>query len=192
MKLKKIGEVSMVKCHKDGWMSALVFIGVVFLMCPGIFAENANSALVNQFSMCQNSLKHFSLHLEKCSKVRPNQAYYEDLYNQTQEFLSAIETIPTNSSQLSRCENLLRVVQDIVGSHKGNPDLAPMPLYSTPSRGKLTNSILETSARRPMRKHVQYMYDDGAAKIKRESRELADGNEDIEQLHLISKPGNKA
>jgi hypothetical protein len=192
MEVKRIGEVSMVKYQKNGWMPALLFVGVAFLMSQGVLAENDDSVSVSQLFQCQNSIKQYSLQLEKWSKIRSNQPYYEDLYNQTREFLDGKETISADSSQLVRCENLLKVVQDIVGRHKGSTNLAPMPQYSTPSRGKLTKGVLETGARRPMRKHVEYMYDSSAKKLKKESKEQAEANEEVEQLHLISKPPHRS
>src|SRR5690349_10474419 len=89
-------------------------LGLASLINWGALAERSPYMPSSQFLQCQTSLKRFFLHLERC-KTRSNKAYYEDLYNQTQSFLSTLDNYPASPSRQSRCESLLRAIQDIVG-----------------------------------------------------------------------------
>ncbi len=182
-------KTSMVRPNRMGWGSAL-FIGVIFLISSGVLADKGSLSSSSQFLQCQTSLKRFCLHLENCSKTRINQPYYENLYNQTQDFLKTLENLPSSSSQLDqlvKCENLLKVVQDVIGHHHaGAPDLAPMPAYSNPNGGTLTNPVLETIPKRPLRRvhHVQYEYDN--ASLKQSTKEVDEEAGEVDEFGLSS------
>lgn len=173
--------------HKYGFMSFLIGMGLIFFFSAYAEAETLNSDPLNQFSQCQNSLKRFSLHLEKCSKTRSTQPYYEALFIQMQEFLS-MTSVSANSSQVAKCENLLKVIQDIVGTHHEGPDLEPMPACPTTSRGKLTNSVLDTGSRRPLRKNIQYVYnEEGTLKRRKASEETEEPKKEGEEEDYLTK-----
>jgi hypothetical protein len=141
------------KRHKIAWVS-LLSSGIISLTGAGALAEKKNDVLVStDAAYCHTSLERFCLLLEARSKERIHQAYYKNLYRQIRDFLD--KNLPAsssqlNASQLDKCENLLNVIQGIVGRQGGYTDLAPMPDYSRPWGGKRTKPALET-AQRPLR-----------------------------------------
>lgn len=176
------------KRYKIGWILVLL-LGVISLMSPSVLADKKNHPVTSgEVLHCKTTLKRFCLRLEACSKQPTNQAYYENLYQQTQDFLSTLEAFPPNSSQIDKCENFLKVIQDIIGSRGVATDLAPMPNCSTSHRGKLTKPVLETAPKRPLGKPIQsirYEYDNPASKRTIETAEEAE--EAVgDELKLIS------
>jgi hypothetical protein len=176
--------------YKNAFMSFLFIMGMTLFFSVLANAETPNSDHVDQFSQCQHSLKRFNTHLEKCSKTRSAQPYYEALFKQMQEFLS-MTSVPTNSSQVAKCENLLKVIQDIVGTHHEGPDLEPMPACPTPSQGKLTNSVLDTGSRRPLRKNIQYVYNEGTQKKIKVSEESEEPKKEGEEEHYLTSKSTR-
>lgn len=175
----------MIKYYKVGWISAF-FLGIVSIMCPGILADKARP-VSSQVLQCETSLKEFCKHLEGF-RTRGNQAYYENLYQQTQDFLKTLQNLPTNSLQLGKCENFVKAIRDIIGSHA--VDLAPMPSSINPSTGRmLTRPALETTiSTRPLRRprpiqSIQYVY--GADKKKQQ--EGTDEETKVDELLLTSR-----
>jgi hypothetical protein len=166
--------------------SSSLIIGLAFLLNSSAFAETHSHGSSSQFLQCQTSLKRFSLHLEK-RKTQSNQPYYEDLYKQTQYFLNNLVNIPDSPSQLARCENLLKVLQDIVGNPPPTSDLGPMPNNANATSGKLTPSALE-AWRRPIsnKMHVKYVCEDHARgkRAKEENEETQELDENL----LTSRP----
>lgn len=172
------------KRYKIGWILVL-FLGMISLMSPCILADKKKHSVASEEALhCKTSLKRFCLRLEACSKQRTNQAYYENLYQQTQDFLNTLEAFPPSSSQIDKCENFLKVIQDIIGSHGVATDLAPMPNSSIPHRGKLTKPVLETAPKRPLCQSVKYEYDDPASKRTIETAEEA---EEVDEFKLVSR-----
>lgn len=175
----------MVKLLRVRWLTVLMGIGS--LIGSAVSADKSRLAPSNEFLHCQTSLKRFCRHLEECSKTR-NEVYYENLYNQTQNLLNSFENLPTNSAaDLNRCENYLRVIQDIVGQHSLSSDLGPMPTDSTSYNGKLTMPALE-ARRRPLSKHVhvKYVCEDQAMRKRKDNKENDVEDERTEELNDFS------
>jgi hypothetical protein len=182
----KAGEKEqMNKPHIIYWQT--MFVLTLFLFVSSVAqAIKPSHSSSSQLLECQTSLKRFSLHLEKC-KTRSNQAYYEDLYNQAQNMLSTFNHLPASSSQLTKCENLLKALHDIVGSPTVEADLGPMPSYDSAYTGKLTMPALE-ARRRPINRnmHVRYVCEDHSSRKRND-----EGTGDMEELDdypLHSRP----
>jgi hypothetical protein len=148
------------KKYQDlGWFAILSIIIIVGGNGRSL-AGTSSTLSKHQFMQCQTSLKHFSAHLE-IRKDDTHQAYYDDLYNQIQYFLKSMDNLPISPSQLVKCENLLKALQDIVGTPVSTPDLEPMPSTDSLNDGSLTKPALEKH-RRPLPKnvHVRYVCED--------------------------------
>lgn len=142
-------------------------------------AAKKHPLLLSQVEQCETSLKKFHIRLEDL-RSRNNQVYYENLYQQVQDYLKKMRAVSSDPSQLERCENLLKSIHDIIGSHPA--DLGPVPAYVTPTNGKLTKPGLETAAsRRNMRKSIQYECSDRTFRRQKdeaqEMEEVEEGNE---------------
>jgi hypothetical protein len=153
----------MMERHKIGWVF-LLSSGIISLTGTGALADKKNDIIAStDASHCHTSLERFCLLLEVRSKQRAHQAYYKNLYRQIRDFLDKnlpISRSQINASQLDKCENLLNVIQDIVGTQGGSVDLAPLPGYSSPRGGKRTTPALET-AQRPLRiRSIRYTTDE--------------------------------
>jgi hypothetical protein len=174
----------MMKRHKIRWILVLLG-GIAPLTGSSILASKKVHSVISSDTLhCKTSLEKFLLRLKKYSAQRGNQAYYEDLYQQTRDFLNTVENLPPTLSRLDKCENFLKVIQDITGSHTIATDLAPMPPYSSSQRGKLTSAALETTAKRPLRQ-IRYVYDEGAPKQVKEADEEAD---EAGEFEFLSNP----
>ncbi len=134
----------MLKSYKIRWEHILC-VGILSLLSAQTEASAGRSALPKQVAQCQVTLKKVCLRLEEY-KGRTHQAYYDNLYRQSQDFLNALEKFPVSSKQLTQCENFITIIGDIIGTHPA--DLAPMPSYTSPQEGRLSNPMLETAASR--------------------------------------------
>lgn len=176
----------MTKRHKIRWILVLLG-GIIPLTGSSILASKKIHSVISSDTLhCKTSLEKFLLRLKKYSAQRGNQAYYEDLYQQTRDFLNTVENLPPTLSRLDKCENFLKVIQDITGSHNITTDLAPMPHDSGSQRGNLTRPALETTPGRPLRQSIRYVYDEGTLGQMKEAVEEAEKPEEFE---FVSSPG---
>jgi hypothetical protein len=185
MNLKKI-KVLMAKCHKIRWIPAL-FRGAFLLLAPimisSVLAEVLHSAPDSKILECQTALEKFSFRLEERSRGRPHQAYYANLYRQTQDFLASLKNFPT--PPLDKCQNYLNVVQDIVGGQ--GADLGPLPRHSGQRYGgRLTQPILKTIPKRELR-NIRYEYAERARSAK-EKKQIGEEEEDLEEVSFAPTP----
>jgi hypothetical protein len=179
----------MVKCHKIRWISVL-FAASLLLTVHNAWGEVLKSPRDIKILECQTALEKFSLRLEqrarqgsqRDSQGRPHQAYYGNLYRQTQEFLASLKNFPSSSPD--KCQNYLNVVQDIVGHH--GADLGALPGQSGQQyRGQLTKS-LKAIPKRELR-NVRYEYAE-RAKSKAEKKAIGEEEEDLEELSFSPTP----
>lgn len=170
------------KYQELGWLAVIAFT-IVVIGNERSFAHTPPTISKHQYMQCQTSLRHFSSHLE-IRKADAQQAYYDDLYNQIQYFLKSIDDMPISSTQLAKCENLLKALQDIVGVHVSNSELEPMPSTINSNNGKLSKPALE-KYRRPLPKsvHVRYVCEDP----KKKEHNLKD-SVDFEELTSYPNP----
>ena len=175
----------MVKCHKIRWIPVL-FIGSLFLVAPTAWGEVLQSPRDSKVLECWTALEKFSLRLQERSRGdsqgRPYQAYYGNLYRQTQEFLANLKNFPSSSPD--KCQNCLNVIQDIVGRHSA--DLGAMPGQSRQQyRGQLTKS-LKTIPKRELR-NVRYEYAE-RVKASKEKKAVGEEEEELEELSFSPTP----
>jgi hypothetical protein len=169
-----------VKYDKIVWLLA-AFCGITCALSSSVLAAKAHPEVLNQVVQCETSLKKFCTRLQDL-RTRNNQVYYENLYQQVQDYLKKIRALSADPSHLERCENLLKSVHDIIGSHPS--DLGSMPVYISPANGKLTKPGLETAAsRRNMRKSIQFECSDRAFRRQKDAtHEMEEGDEGNEFL----------
>lgn len=150
----------------------LLLLGMMPFISLRVLADNKKTVATADMMRCKASLRQFGLHLEEQSKQRANQAYYGNLYQQTHDFLQTLEGISLNSSQLNKCENLLKVIQKIVGIRGTALELGPLP-HAPRMPGKLTSPLLETM-KRTMRKSIRYVVEEEEGRDKEKIQEAHD------------------
>lgn len=173
------------KRHKIRLIPVL-FIGSLFLVASTAWGEVLQSPRDSKILECQTALENFFLRLQERSQMdshgRAYQAYYKNLYRQTQEFLANLKNFPSSSPD--KCQNYLNVIQDIVGRHSA--DLGPVPGHAGQEcRVQLTKS-LKTIPKRELR-NVRYEYAE-RVKVSKEKKAIGEEEEELEELLFSPTP----
>ncbi|MBX9805084.1 MAG: hypothetical protein K2Y18_04935 [Alphaproteobacteria bacterium] len=182
----------MVKRYKNALALALI-LGSSIFASSSVLADNAPSNLsINPFQ-CRTDLEEFSLRLRKCSKERPDQEYYANLYQDIQEFLKSLDRHPQNASHIDKCKSLLSAIHAIVGNH--DTDLAPMPVYVKPYPGRLSPGLETTASNRPLlvrNKSIHYVYVSKDQKGQKKTDSEEEAAEEMTEFQLASTTASRS
>lgn len=154
-------------------------LSLIFLMTHCGHADSSHST--QKALQCQTVLEKFCLRLESRSKEHATQMYYKSLYRQAQDLLTSLKTMPR---EFNRCENFIKVVEDILGQHPQDLEPLPSEKFLQPATTRLARPIVVMPGKPLHRGKIHYVYDRKAGSLKGPQRSGEAVYEDEKELQF--------